>query len=100
MSRRAVCFGGEQVGAGVQGASGGVERVALAAAVPAGLLLDSAAAVVHRLPGQLDYVERIHDADRVGQFLGGGRFEAGEPVHGHDLDVVAPGLVPGRLARS
>jgi hypothetical protein len=33
-------------------------------------------------------VEGIHHRDGVGQLLGGGGFEAGEPVHRHDLDPV------------
>ena len=41
---------GEQRGAGVEGAPRGIEQVALAAAVPAGDLLDAAAALVqHRV---------------------------------------------------
>src|SRR5690349_8735317 len=41
-------FGGEQVGAGVQGASGPVERVGCAAAVSVDGLLDAAPAAVQR----------------------------------------------------
>lgn len=32
----------------------------------------------------------VHDGDGVGEFLG---LEAGEAVHGDDLDPAAPGLV-------
>ena len=42
---------GEQVRAGVQGPPGGMERVALTAAVPARVLLDPAAALVQRVAG-------------------------------------------------
>ena len=57
---------GEEVGSGVQGPTGGVEGVALAAAVPARVLLDTASALVQCVAGQADYVEGIHDRDRVG----------------------------------
>jgi hypothetical protein len=39
-------------------------------------------------------VEGVHDRDSVGQLLGGGGLEAGEPVHRDDLQTVAPGLGP------
>ena len=70
-----------------------VERVAGAAAVAAGVLLDPASAVVQGVAGQADYVEGVHHRDRVGQLLGGGGLEPGEPVHRDHLDAVAPGLV-------
>ena len=57
------------------------------------VLLDPAAAPVQRVAGQADDVEGVHHRDRVGQLLGGGGLEAGEPVHRDDLDAVAPGLV-------
>jgi hypothetical protein len=34
----------------------------------------------------------IHHGDGLGQLLGGGGLEAGEPVHRDDLDTVAPFL--------
>jgi len=40
-------------------------------------------------------VERIHDRHRVGELLGGGGLEAGEPVHRDDLDPIAPGVGSG-----
>lgn len=40
-------------------------------------------------------MEGIHDRDRVGKFLGGRGLEAGEPVHRHNLDTVAPGVGAG-----
>ena len=85
-------LGGEQVDAGVQGPPAGVERVTGVAAVPAGVLLDPAPALVEGVAGKADDVERVHHRDRVGQLLGGGGLEAGEAVHRHDLDLVAPGL--------
>src|SRR5699024_7202374 len=78
---------GEQRGAGVQRATGTVERVALAAAVPAGLLLNPATALIERVAGQAHDVKRVHDGDRVGQFLDGGGLEAGEAVHGHHFQA-------------
>ena len=43
---------GEQTGTGVQGPPSGIERVAFAAAVPTGVLLDPSAALVQRVAGQ------------------------------------------------
>ena len=85
---------GEQVSPGVQGPPRGVERVALASAVSVQFLLDSAAALIESVPGQPDDVEGIHNRDGVRQLLGGGGLEAREPIHGHDLDPIAPSLVP------
>ena len=42
-------LGGEQIGAGVQGASGPIQRVVFAAAVTVQPLLDPASAAVQRL---------------------------------------------------
>lgn len=60
---------GEEVGAGVQGPAGGVERVAGAAAVAAGLLLDPAPPPVHRVAREAHDVEVVHGGHGVGQFL-------------------------------
>ena len=57
---------GEQVGAGVQGPPGPVERIGGAAAVAVELLLDPAAASVQRVAGQADDVEGVHYRDGVG----------------------------------
>ena len=56
------------------------------------VLLDPAAAPVQGVAGQADDVEGVHHRDRVGQLLGGGGLEPGEPVHRDDLHAVAPGL--------
>jgi len=80
---------GEQVGAGVQGPPGRVERVSLHPAVAVDGLLHTPAAPVECVAGEADDVEGIHDRDRVGKFLGGRGLEAGEPVHRHNLDTVA-----------
>ena len=50
---------GEQVGAGVQGASRRVQRVAGTAAVSVEVLLDPAAALVEGVAGEADDVERV-----------------------------------------
>ena len=76
---------GQQVSAGVQGSAGRVEGFALAAAVPVQVLLDPAPAPVQAVTGQADDVEGVHDRDVVGQLLGGGGLEPGEPVHGDNL---------------
>ena len=83
---------GEQPGTGVQHAPGRVERIAGAAAVAVEVLLDAASAVVERVAGETDDVERVHHRDGVGELLGGGGLEPGEPVHRDDLDHVAPRL--------
>jgi hypothetical protein len=60
--------------AGVQGPFDGVERVAGAAAVSAGALLDPTATLVEGFGGEANDMERVHHGDRVGQLLtGGGR---------------------------
>jgi hypothetical protein len=53
-------------------------------------LLDSSAALIEGVTGQARNVEGVHDRDRVGEFLGGGGLESGEPVHRHDLDRRTP----------
>ncbi len=62
--------------------------------MPGGGLLDALAAPVESVAGEPDDVEGVHDGDRVGELLGGCGFEAGEPIHGDDLDAVPPGLWP------
>ena len=83
-------FLSEQVRAGVQGAARFVERVTGAAAMPDRVLLHSASALVQRVAGEADNVEGVHDRDGVGEFFGGGRLEACEPVHRDDFDPLAP----------
>ena len=91
---------GEEVGAGVQGAAGPVERVVLAAAVSVQVLLDPAPAPVERVAGEADDVEGVHHRRRCRQLFGGGGLESGEPVHRDDLQPVAPGLRPVREPHS
>ena len=83
---------GEQLVAGVEGATCMVERVALHPAPPEQVLLDSTPADIQRVAGETDHVERVHDGDRVGQFFRGGGLEPGEPVHRDHLDLLAPFL--------
>ena len=78
----------------MQGPPSRVERVAGAAAVAVEILLDAAPAAVEGVAGQADDVEGVHHRDRVGQFLGGGGLEPGEPVHRDDLHTCPPGLLP------
>jgi len=80
---------GQQVGPDAQHPPDPVERIPGATSVPAGGLLDALAAAVQGVTGHGDDVEWIHRRDRVGQRLGGGGLEAGEPVHRDDLDHVA-----------
>jgi hypothetical protein len=89
-----VLCAGEEVGAGVQGAPGPVQRVVGAAAVTVDGLLDAAPAAVQGVAGEADDMERVHHRCRVGEFLGGGGLEPGEPVHRDDLHGVTPGLRP------
>ena len=57
---------GEQVGTGVQGPPRTVEGVAGAAAVPAGVLLDAASALVQGVTSQTHHMEGVHDHNGVG----------------------------------
>ena len=84
---------GEQVPARVQGQPDPEQGVAPAAPMARGVLLDALAGDIELVAGELDDVEGVHHLDRGWQFLGGCGLEAGEPVHGHHLDAVAPGLV-------
>lgn len=53
--------------------------------MPARHLLNPAPEHIESVPGQADDMARIHDRNRLWQFLGRGAYEAGEPVHGHDF---------------
>jgi hypothetical protein len=56
-------------GAGLQGPATAVERVALAAAAPEGVLLDAAADFIDHGRAELDHVESVQDGDGFGQFV-------------------------------
>ncbi len=59
----------EVFGAGAEDVADAVERVALAAPMPEGLLLDPAADLVERSSAQLDHVERVEHGDGVFEVL-------------------------------
>jgi len=59
-------------------------------------LLHAGSAAVQGVAGEPDDVERVHDRDRVREFLDGGSLEAGEPIHRDHLHPIAPDL--GRSA--
>ena len=63
-----------------------VERVPGVSAVPEGVLLDTAADLVHGLGGELDDVERVQHRDRLGQLVAQRVGVAAERVQGRDLD--------------
>ena len=79
--------------AAAQHAPNPVERVAGAAAVPEGVLLDPAADLVHGVEAELHHVEGVQDADRareVGAQCGGVTAERVQRRHPHSG---APALV-------
>lgn len=82
----------EQRIAGAQRAPHTVERVTRAAAVPACLLLDALAAQVELGAGQRDDMEGIHDCGGLRQLICRRGLVAAEPVHHHDLHLVAKRL--------
>ena len=84
---------GEQVGAGVQSASGPVQRVTGAAPSAEDVLLSALSAFVQGVGGQVDHVEGIHHGRDVRDLLDHGRLEPGEPIHRDDLDLFPPRLV-------
>lgn len=65
--RQPVLLGlGEQVGAGVQGASRGIQWIAGAASVPVGGLLDPAPALIQGVACQTDDVEGVQHRHSLG----------------------------------
>lgn len=83
---------GEEVGAVVQGLSGGVGWIASPASVAVKLLLDPPPVAVEGVASEAHHVERVYHRHGIGDFLGGGGPEPGEAVHGHHLDLVPPRL--------
>ena len=60
-------------------------------------LLDTSAAFIESIPGQVHDVEGVHDRGCVWEFFSGGALEPGESIHRDDLDVLAPrGRLGGR----
>lgn len=62
-------FVGEVFGADLQGSTDSVERVALAAAVSQGVLLDPAADLVDHGRAELHDMERVQNGDGFGQLV-------------------------------
>ena len=54
------------------------------------LLLDSPAALIESITGQVHDVERIHDRGCAGEFFGSGALKTGESIHRDDLNALAP----------
>ena len=59
------------------------------------LLLDSPAALIESITGQVHDVEGVHDRPRAGEFFGSGALEPGEAIHRDDLDALTPRVGPG-----
>ena len=53
-------------------------------------LLDTSAAFIESIAGQVHDVEGVHDRGCVWEFFGGGAFEPGESIHSDDLDTLTP----------
>lgn len=83
---------GEVLGAGTQDGLDPLQGVALAAAVPGGVLLDAAADLVHDLGSQLDDVEGVQDGGGVSQFLVDRALVAAERVQRRDAHPLAESL--------
>ena len=77
---------GEVLGAGAQDGLDSEQGVALAATVPGGVLLDSAAYLVDDLRAELDDVECVQDGGGVGELGVDRGLVATERVQGSDLD--------------
>ena len=85
---------GQQPVTGMQRQPGLVERIPGPSPVPTRALLHPATAVIESVASKTDYVERVHDSNSGGQFLGGSTFEPGEPIHSRDFHPVPPRLGP------
>ena len=70
--------------------AGLVEGICGAPAPMVKFLLDTSAAFIESIPGQMHDVEGVHDRPRAGEFFGGGALEPGESIHRDDLDALAP----------
>ena len=53
-------------------------------------LLDTSAAFIESIPGQVHDVEGVHDGGCVWEFFGGSALEPGESIHRDDLDTLTP----------
>ena len=54
------------------------------------LLLDSPAALIESIPGQVHDMEGIHDRPRAGEFFSSGALKTGESIHRDDLNALTP----------
>ena len=70
--------------------AGLVEGICGAPAPMVKFLLDTSAAFIESIPGQMHDVEGVHDRPCVWEFFGGGALEPGEAIHRDDLDAIAP----------
>ena len=70
--------------------AGLVEGICGAPAPMVKFLLDTSAAFIESIPGQMHDVEGVHDRPCVWEFFGGGALEPGESIHRDDLDALAP----------
>jgi hypothetical protein len=97
-------FVGEVFSSDLQGPADPVERVALAAAVSEGVLLDAAPDLVDRGRPEFDDVESIQDGDRFGELITDRVRVAVERVQGGGLDpggeLGAAGFEPVRVGQS
>ena len=74
----------------MQHPAGLVQGICGAPAPMVKFLLDTSAALIESITGQVHDVEGVHDRPCVWEFFGGGAFEPGESIHRDDLDVAAP----------
>ena len=58
-------------------------------------LLDTPAAFIQGVAGEVYDVEGIHDCSRVGEFFGGGALKTSESIHRDDLDTLTPRVGAG-----
>ena len=81
---------GKQVEYLVLHTAGLVQGICGAPAPVVEFLLDTSAAFIESIAGQVHDVEGVHDRGCVWEFFGGGAFEPGESIHSDDLDALAP----------
>jgi len=74
----------------VEHTAGLVEGICGAPAPMVKFLLDTSAAFIESIPGQMHDVEGVHDRGCVWEFFSGGALEPGESIHRDDLDALAP----------
>ena len=75
--------------------AGLVEGVRGAPAPVVKFLLDTSAALIESITGQVHDVEGVHDCPCAGEFFGGCAFEPGESIHRDDLNALTPRVGAG-----